>query len=384
MPARIQVKSLPDRIAVHQHQSNQNIKIFPRACAAGAARALLVMLLLGAAACRNAVPASARQPGPARFVLAFGSCALQTEPQPIWGPIAASRPDIFLFLGDTVYADTASMEVKRQAYATLAGIPGFRDLRKSTPILAMWDDHDYGYNDVGGEYPEKIASQRLFLDFFQEPADSPRRKRPGIYGSYYYGQAPRLIQVILLDTRYFRDSLELTVPRPSFKTAYKPTTDKNKTILGSDQWEWLEKELGKPAQVRIIATGIQLVTDGHQGEKWGNFPHELARLYRLIERTGAEGAVVISGDRHYAEFSAEREGVPYPLYDFTSSSLNRGWAKGAREPNRHRIGTAVPVPNFGLITIDWKAGSIIAEIRGDDGRLLLSHTVDMGELKIKK
>ena len=91
----------------------------------------------------------------------------------------ATRPELTLLLGDNIYADTLDMNVMRAKYAKLAAMPGFQLLRKTCPILATWDDHDLGANDAGGDYPKKDESQKVFLDFFGDPADSPRRHRPG-------------------------------------------------------------------------------------------------------------------------------------------------------------------------------------------------------------
>ena len=107
---------------------------------------------------------------------AFGCCADQEKPQPIWEAIVAARPDVFLFIGDTVYADTTDMPTMRAAYAKLAALPGYQKLLRTCPVLATWDDHDYGRDDAGADYPRKKESQQIFLDFFGVPKDSPRRK----------------------------------------------------------------------------------------------------------------------------------------------------------------------------------------------------------------
>ena len=83
-------------------------------------------------------------------------------------------------------------------------MPGFKALRESVPILATWDDHDFGVNDGGSDYPKKVESQQIFLDFFGDPEDSPRRKRPGVYDARVFGPEGKRVQVIMLDTRYFR------------------------------------------------------------------------------------------------------------------------------------------------------------------------------------
>src|ERR1700754_3659142 len=87
--------------------------------------------------------------------IAFGSCADAAKPQPIWDADLAAEPDLFVFLGDNVYLDTRDPEVMRRKYAQLAAQPGFQRLKATTPILAIWDDHDFGENDAGVEYPMK-------------------------------------------------------------------------------------------------------------------------------------------------------------------------------------------------------------------------------------
>jgi alkaline phosphatase D len=136
--------------------------------------------------------------------IAFGSCAEHGDSQAIWEPLAAAKPDLFLFIGDTVYADTEDMEVMKSKYDLLAAEPGYQKLLATCPILATWDDHDYGVNDGDATYPKKAESAEIMLDFFGVPKDSPRRQREGVYGSYRFGPEGRRVQVVLLDTRYFK------------------------------------------------------------------------------------------------------------------------------------------------------------------------------------
>ena len=67
----------------------------------------------------------------------------------------------------------------REAYATAAQIPGFREVRRTIPHLAIWDDHDYGQNDAGAEFASKRQAQALFLDFWSAPASDARRAPRG-------------------------------------------------------------------------------------------------------------------------------------------------------------------------------------------------------------
>jgi len=140
--------------------------------------------------------------------IAFGSCARQDKPQPIWDAVVETKPQRFLFLGDNIYADTEDMDVMRAKYALLAKQPGFQKLKGTCPILATWDDHDYGANDAGAAYPKKQEAQQVFLDFFEVPKNDPRRMQEGVYNAHVFGPAGKRVQVILLDGRYFRSPLK--------------------------------------------------------------------------------------------------------------------------------------------------------------------------------
>ncbi len=110
--------------------------------------------------------------------IAFGSCVHQDKPQPVWDVVNAAKPDVFVFLGDNIYGDSEDPAVLQAKYKQLGAVPGFQQLRQQTDVVAIWDDHDYGVNDGGLEYPSKEASRQVMLDFFGEPADSERRSRP--------------------------------------------------------------------------------------------------------------------------------------------------------------------------------------------------------------
>jgi alkaline phosphatase D len=317
--------------------------------------------------------------------IAFGSCAHQNRPQPIWEAIIATKPELFLFLGDNIYGDTKDMKELRERYQRLAAIPGYQKLLKTCPLLATWDDHDFGWNDVGGDWPHKKESQQIFLDFFKIPKDSPRRTQEGVYSSALFGPTDQRVQVILLDTRYHRSPLKRRggkfIPNEG---PYVGNIDPKATILGETQWKWLEEQLKVPAKVRLLCSSIQVVADEHGWEKWMNFPLERARLYKLIKDTKAAGVIVLSGDRHLAELCMMDAGIGYPLYDVTSSGLNQAnlyWRK--QEKNTHRVATMNFGNNFGLITLDWakKDPVVSMQIRDQDGDITIQQKLPLSMLK---
>src|SRR5215475_13058805 len=200
--------------------------------------------LMAAAALAPASLAAQGRPPLAR--IAFGSCADQAKPQPIWDSILAYHPDLFIFAGDNVYGDfnSADADNLRRAYELAGTIPGYVKLRQTVDHLAVWDDHDYGINDGGGDFPHKTVSKQLFLDFWKVPPDDIRRTRDGIYDAHVIGPPGMRVQVILLDLRWFRSPLKPSDQRGApGKERYIPDPDATKTMLGTTQWDWLADRL---------------------------------------------------------------------------------------------------------------------------------------------
>ena len=315
--------------------------------------------------------------------IAFGSCADQERPQPIWRAILAVRPQLFLFIGDNIYGDTEDMAEMRAKYRQLAAIPGFARLRRQVPILATWDDHDYGLNDGGADFAGRVASQNEFLDFWAVAHNSPRRIRAGVYDAGIFGPTGNRVQIILLDTRYHRSPLR---PRPEGMPGvgrYVPDDSPGKTMLGDEQWRWLEEQLRRPAEIRLVVSSIQVVAEDHGWEKWMNLPRERERLFSLVRTTGAKGVIFLSGDRHLAELSMMDGGAGYPLYDLTASGLNNASPKWRPyEANRHRVATMNEGDNFGLVEIDWQSSDPIVslQIRDLSGEATLRTRVRLSTL----
>ena len=303
-------------------------------------------------------------------VIAFGSCNRQDEPQPLWEPIISHEPDLFIWLGDNIYGDTDSMEIMKEKYDLQNAIPAYQKLKASTPIVGIWDDHDFGKNDAGNEYPYKDESRDLMYDFLDVPADSPLRDKKGGYGAYSYGPEGKTVKVILLDARYFRDTIAME------NRQYIP--NETGTILGDTQWKWLEEELkNNVAQVTIIGSGIQVLPKDHQFEKWANFPYEREKLLNLLGKYQTNGVVLLSGDRHIAEISKmEVSGINHPVYEVTSSGLTHTWREYKEEPNRFRTGDLIAKLNFGMLYLDWQEDGVEVkmEVRGVEDSLYLEES----------
>ena len=312
--------------------------------------------------------------------IALGSCAHQDKDHPIWKPIVAAKPELFIFMGDNVYADTENMDEMRAIYRKLHRKPGYQELMKTCPILAVWDDHDYGLNDAGKEYKMKVESEAIFHQFFQTPPGSEALSRPGIYQTRYFGGQGNRLQIILLDTRYFRDPL-VKLPTRSPDGPYGENADPNSTILGDAQWKWLEEQLAAPADFRIIVTSIQFLPRDHHWERWENFPHQRVRLLKLLKEHINNPVLFVSGDRHMGEIMEMKTSDPlspgFSIYEMTSSGLTNAGGGRKGEPNRYRLSpTNFQSRNFGLISIDWEKKSAHLELRDVSGKTVDSFGFD--------
>ncbi|NJM25999.1 MAG: hypothetical protein HC859_11445 [Bacteroidia bacterium] len=185
--------------------------------------------------------------------------------------------------------------------------------------------------------------------------------------------------MINLDTRYFRDTLTFVMDSLNGRPAKRYVPNAAGDMLGEAQWQWLELELRlSDAEINIINSSIQVLSEEHQFEKWANFPASRKRLLDLIATSRAKGVIIISGDRHIAEISkVNLPGMAYTLYDFTSSGLTHTWSSVWEERNSHRVGDLIIQKTFGLITVDWsgKTPVVKMEIRGNDGKVYGTETI---------
>jgi alkaline phosphatase D len=329
----------------------------------------------GGAAPAPAVVSGVRRPALDRLPqrIAFGSCAEGAVPQPIWEAVLAADPDLFIFLGDNIYGDTRDPAVLSAKYAQFAAQPGFKRLRDRVPALAT-------------------------CDFWGEPADSPRRTRDGIYDAVEFSAGGRRLQLLLPDLRFNRTPIRMLdlggkkyddwtaeleragrpVPGP-----YERNPDPAATMLGERQWQWLESQLARPADLRILASSLQVVADFPGWEAWINYAEDHQRLLQALRDRRADGLFCISGDTHYAEASVLRTNAPYPLWDFTSSGLTETWP--VLPPNARRVGESFREPNFGLLQLDWSdpaAVRVTAQVRDVAGAVRIEQRLDTRDLRV--
>lgn len=332
--------------------------------------------------------------------IGFGSCAKHDLPTNVFNSAAHSDIDAWMWLGDIVYAD--KMTVHGFVQRPVADIKALYDYQKRRPeyeylrtklgqratgdskfsakfdeewksvndefglIGGVYDDHDYGINNGGARNTLKRDVQRFLLDFLDEPARSGRFTRDGAYVSYRWGGGPglenRRVKVILLDVRYFRED-----PGP------------HADMLGTAQWEWLERELrARDAEVTIIGSGIQVFPDDKPiQEKWGNFPASRDRLLSLLKEASDHTTVaLLSGDVHLAElFEHSCISEDYAIPEMTTSGITHAmstqigavtgrsallWMLNGPMLSRYHVPSQEYFIdfNFGVVEIDWDTATV--------------------------
>ena len=301
----------------------------------------------------------------------------ETEDGTAMATVASEDADLFLMIGDNVYGDMngrayvnnqAGLDELRESFTELAARDEFQAVRAKHPMMVAWDDHDYGANDAGREFPFRRLAERIHERFWGLENDDVGAW-PGTYYARSFGPEGQRVQVIMLDTRFFRSPLTQTDEwGAKGKERYVPSASEGQDMLGNDQWTWLENQLQDPADLRLIVSSIQILpTDGHGFEAWSRLPVEQKRLYDLVADTQAEGVVFVSGDRHTAFLYKDEAALPYPAYELTASSMNASFAETSSEVDRAQIGAGYAPQNFGAIDIDWNSGTVRLAIKSDTG-----------------
>ena len=281
--------------------------------------------------------------------IAFGSCNHQDKEQPLWSDIEASAPDLWIWTGDVVYADSTTTKERERYFTKQKLQPDYQRFAAATPVTGTWDDHDYADNNSDRTAPNRPELQRTFLDFLNVSATDPRRQRQGIFTELIYGSAASHLRVIILDSRYFKS----------------PWDTKEPTMLGDEQWRWLKRTLRTSrAKAHIIVSSLQVIPNEHRFERWGRFPGERMKLLELLSQVA--NPIILSGDRHIAEFS-QIDINGRRIREITSSGMTHAYNSFTEERNRYRSGPVVSTLNFGLLQFDLQAGTTQAKILGPKG-----------------
>ena len=282
-----------------------------------------------------------------KYRISFGSCNYQLNDQSFWEKIIHFNPNLWIFLGDNIYADKyidkidnlhktldkPSIDNMIKQYEILVSNISFRKFMFDQNIkkIGIWDDHDYLKNnaDVLENQNYKIMSKKLFTTFLNIPENNQMMNREGIY-TYYdlVDGTTHIIRFFLLDVRTFRTDVD---------------------ILGTDQWRWLENNLKKStALVNILCSGSNILTKISDFSSWYKNGWAYNRLIKLLELYNIKNIIILSGDLHQGRLISKNN-----MIEIVSSTLSSQIEMYDSE-TEFNIGNVIKVHNFGFIDINYE------------------------------
>ena len=279
------------------------------------------VLVDGRSALTGPLPVFRTSPRPGQavqFSVAFGGGARYVpEKERMWDTIAAVRPHAFLFLGDNIYIDQPKWRGKQRAmYYRRQLRPEFRRLTSQAAAYAIWDDHDFGANDVAGgpdlNKPDwKVPAWKVFQENWVNPYYGGGERQPGCWFDFSIGD----VDFFMTDGRYYR----------SFKDG---------TMLGPAQKRWLlDKLKTSKATFKVIASGTLWTehADKKGADSWWGVPREREEVFSLIDRHKIPGVILLSADRHRTDIYRIKRPGGYDLYEFETSKLTNNHTHGTKK-----------------------------------------------------
>ncbi|MGI6456451.1 MAG: alkaline phosphatase D family protein [bacterium] len=249
---------------------------------------------------------------PAAFDIGFGGGAGYTpDHERMWNTLHNRNLSAFLFLGDNVYIDQPTLpDAQRYCYYRRQSRPEFQHFTASTPIFAVWDDHDFCVNDGWGgpeiDKPEwKIPVWNRFRENWNNPYYGGADEQPGCWFDLSIAD----VDIFMLDSRYYREN---------------PGTTANPSMLGPVQLQWLREKLkNSKATFKVIASPVPFTFGVKPGssDPWEGFPQEREEIFSFIEENRIEGVILISADRHRSDLWKIERDNGYDFYEFESSRL---------------------------------------------------------------
>jgi len=243
-----------------------------------------------------------------------GRCRRGVAGYPIFDVMRAQQLDFFLFLGDTVYSDmtcpsppnepgadflATTLDEYRARHRYQRGAEALRRFLETTPIYAIWDDHEVRNNFSGPFDSQMPAGRQALREYWpiRIASDDPQRL-------YRMVRAGADLELFILDTRQYRS----------------PNADRDsatKTMLGEQQLQWLLTGLtGSTATWKVIVTSVPLSipkggglnvpgNDGWSGGTDGTgFERERQVIVDYILGRGLKNVVFLSGDIHSVQANA--------------------------------------------------------------------------------
>jgi alkaline phosphatase D len=257
---------------------------------------------------------------PGRFNFVFSACAREREkPHPIFSHIEGISPTFVALLGDNMYADydgdvnaappSDVLDMFRQKYRRNLD-EHFQKMSSAIPIVAIWDDHDYGQDNSDRNYRYKQVARDALKETFP---DYPYIVEDG---GLYYRFTIADVDFFALDARWYRSPMQ-------------DQDGPQKTMLGSEQLAWLLRELRESASTfKIVFSSVSLndyggdTSSGRSGyDSWMDYKFERDQILSAITQNQIHGVMLFSGDQHYPSAHILNWNAPLTPIEQTATSV---------------------------------------------------------------
>ncbi len=275
---------------------------------------------------RQEITTFARALEPGIIRVGFGHSLRGRGAQDTWKAVEAKKPDLFILMGDNIYSNSTEPARQRRMYLEFRADRYFRAFGATTPIYAVWDDHDYGKDNSDRTEPGKERSLETFNEIWPNPK-SQAVQNPGIWTRFTVGGA----EFFLMDVRYHR-------------SANSNPDGPAKTMLGTEQLAWLKNSLSSSQAVfKFPVSGSSWNCGGP--EAWNHsFTFEYDALVKHIASNQISGVILLGGDQHTCKI-AVRPKESWNGYDLHEWMAGQLWnSKADRDKGYWRA--------FGLITLN--------------------------------
>lgn len=244
-----------------------------------------------------------------------------------WKAAQATDVDYLFFIGDSVYGDLLILHGPGYLWSryieTRKNVPFYR-WKNLKPVIAIWDDHDFGKNNKGGDYKHKDYAYHYFQAFFaQEPTEGDQTYLQGYANSKYFQAFGQ--NFVFFDGRYYRG---LT------------NTAGQKGFFGIEQIDWMSQVVYDRPKPTLILSGSPFFGRLEKTASYEvNAPEEMEYFFNKVS-TWRAPALFVGGDLHYSEVSSvDRSAVGYDTVEIISSCMHSTKkSKYYDNPNPHRHG----------------------------------------------
>jgi len=221
-----------------------------------------------------------------QMTIGAACCLGGNRPWPSLTHVAQARPDVFMLLGDTVYADRAeTLEGYREYWEEALTTQGLLDVSANSSLIATWDDHEVVNNFEG-----LLTASDQFeagLAAFREGLPQTEGRDGGIWRKLSWGQTA---DIFVLDGRGERDG----------ETQY----------LSPEQLEWFKSELlASTARFKLIMNSVPITdyspifAEALADDRWQGYPEQRREILDHILAHEVEGVLWITGDFHMSTAS---------------------------------------------------------------------------------